>query len=59
MCGGIVSTLTFGLPKETRGRLSATLPFQLSYNLGRILSYALAGALMGGLGLLLAQMLPL
>ncbi len=59
MCGGIVSTLTFGLPKQARGRLSATLPFQLSYNLGRILSYTLAGALMGGLGFLLAQMLPL
>jgi sulfite exporter TauE/SafE len=59
MCGGIVSTLTFGLPKQTRSRLAATVPFQLAYNLGRILSYTLAGALMGGLGFLLAQMLPL
>lgn len=59
MCGGIVSALTFGLPREARGRVAATLPFQLAYNLGRILSYTLAGALMGGLGLLLAQVLPL
>jgi sulfite exporter TauE/SafE len=59
MCGGIVSTLTFGLPQEARGRLSATVPFQLAYNLGRIISYTLAGALVGGLGFLLAQALPL
>lgn len=59
MCGGIVSTLSFGLPRESRTRLSAMAPFQLAYNLGRIFSYVLAGALMGGLGLLLAQALPL
>ncbi len=59
MCGGIVSTLSFGLPRESRIRLSAMVPFQLAYNLGRIFSYILAGALMGGMGLLLAQALPL
>ncbi|MCP5109589.1 MAG: sulfite exporter TauE/SafE family protein, partial [bacterium] len=52
MCGGIVSALTFGLPKESRTRLGAMFPFQLAYNLGRIGSYVLAGALMGGVGLL-------
>ncbi len=59
MCGGIVSALSFGLPRESRIRLSAMAPFQLAYNLGRIFSYVLAGALMGSLGLLLAQALPL
>jgi sulfite exporter TauE/SafE len=58
MCGGIVSALTFGLPKASRMRMAAMVPFQLGYNLGRIASYVLAGALMGGLGLLLARSLP-
>ncbi len=59
MCGGIVSALSFGLPRETRAQWSLMLPFQLFYNLGRITSYVAAGALMGGLGILLAQALPL
>ncbi|MCW8905744.1 MAG: sulfite exporter TauE/SafE family protein [Sedimenticola sp.] len=58
MCGGIVSALTFGLPEERRTSFGAQLPFQLAYNLGRILSYVVAGAIMGGLGLLLAQLMP-
>lgn len=58
MCGGIVGALSFGLPKESRMRMGAMLPFQLAYNLGRISSYVLAGAIMGGLGLLLASALP-
>jgi len=59
MCGGIVSALTFGLPRDTRTRVTAMLPFQLAYNLGRIGSYLIAGAIMGGLGFLLAQVLPI
>jgi sulfite exporter TauE/SafE len=58
MCGGIVGALTFGLPEHSRNRLSSVIPFQLAYNLGRMLSYVLAGAIMGGLGLLLAQLMP-
>lgn len=58
MCGGIVGALTFGLPIEQRGRLSAMLPYLLGYNLGRILSYTLAGGAMGALGVLFAQLLP-
>lgn len=58
MCGGLVGALTFGLPRERRQRLGDLLPLQLAYNLGRILSYGLAGGLMGGLGLLLAGVLP-
>lgn len=59
MCGGIVSALTFGLPAEQRHQPLRQLGFQLAYNSGRILSYAFAGALMGGLGVLLVQWLPL
>lgn len=58
MCGGIVSALTFGLAENHRRTVAAMLPFQLAYNLGRITSYLLAGAIMGGLGMLLAQLLP-
>jgi hypothetical protein len=50
MCGGIVSALTLGLPDTVRGSHRQMLPFHLAYNSGRILSYTLAGALMGGLG---------
>ncbi|MEH6628143.1 MAG: sulfite exporter TauE/SafE family protein [Motiliproteus sp.] len=59
MCGGIVSTLSLGLPKETRNNLFAMIPYQLSYNLGRMFSYVVAGAIMGGLGTLLVQWMPL
>lgn len=58
MCGGIVSALTFGLPEAHRGSVVSQLPFQLAYNLGRLISYVIAGAIMGGLGVLLAGMMP-
>ncbi|MFU8836755.1 MAG: sulfite exporter TauE/SafE family protein [Thiohalomonadaceae bacterium] len=57
MCGGIVGALSFGLPEPARGRLGAMLPYLLNYNLGRLFSYALAGALLGGIGTLAAQLL--
>lgn len=50
MCGGIMGALTFGLPVEIRASGQRVLPFLLSYNLGRILSYSLAGALFGLFG---------
>lgn len=54
MCGGIVSALSFALPPSQRhpARIAALM---LMYNLGRISSYTLAGALVGGLGQLLIQ----
>jgi len=58
MCGGIVGALTFGLPQEQRRQISAMLPYQLAYNLGRIASYTLAGAIMGALGMLIAELMP-
>jgi hypothetical protein len=56
MCGGIVAALSGQVPAGTR-----RWPLHLSYNLGRITSYAVAGAAagaIGSLGLLLDGMLP-
>ncbi|MFK7159820.1 sulfite exporter TauE/SafE family protein [Marinospirillum sp. MEB164] len=54
MCGGIVSALSFALPPSQR-HPARLLGLLLMYNLGRISSYVLAGALVGGLGQLLVQ----
>lgn len=57
MCGGIVSALSLHSPRQ-----GAALPLHLTYNLGRISSYAAAGALLGaigGMGLLLNRLLPI
>ncbi|MCX8145416.1 MAG: sulfite exporter TauE/SafE family protein [Azovibrio sp.] len=54
MCGGIVGALSLGGPQR--------FTLHLAYNLGRILSYGLAGALVGALGagsMALAEQLPL
>ncbi len=59
MCGGIVGALTFGLPESERNRFALLLPFQIAYNTGRICSYILAGAIMGGIGMLLADLIPI
>jgi len=44
MCGGLMGALTLAIPPEQRGRRSQLL---LAYNIGRILSYACAGLLVG------------
>jgi len=59
MCGGIVSALTFGLPENERNRFASLLPYQIAYNAGRICSYAVAGAIMGGIGMLLTDLMPI
>lgn len=56
MCGGIVSTLALQMPATKKA-----WPIHLAYNIGRITSYTVAGALMGALsnlGLLLNHWLP-
>ena len=56
MCGGIVGALSLQLPGH-----KTPLPFHLAYNLGRIVSYMVAGGVVGTLGsgsLLLGGMLP-
>jgi sulfite exporter TauE/SafE len=52
MCGGITGALAFGLPERVRGDPWRMLPYLLAYNLARITSYAVAGALFGGIGAL-------
>lgn len=62
MCGGVVGALTFNLKPEVQLSWWRMLPYQLGYNLGRISSYALIGALFGFLGhslTSLATFLPL
>ncbi|EKT4482901.1 sulfite exporter TauE/SafE family protein [Pseudomonas putida] len=44
MCGGLMGALTLAIPPEQRSR---RLRLLLAYNLGRILSYASAGLLLG------------
>ncbi len=58
MCGSIIGTLNLGLDPQQRNQPFTLLSYQLAYNCGRLFSYSLAGALMGGLGLLLVQWLP-
>lgn len=52
MCGGLMGALTLAIPPEQRSR---RLRLLLAYNLGRILSYAAAGLLLGLAGVALAS----
>ena len=47
MCGSIIGTLTLSLKAEIRNSKSQLMPYVLNYNLGRIFSYTIAGALVG------------
>lgn len=58
MCGGIIGALTFSLPEEIRNNRWRLVPFVSAYNLGRISSYTVAGALAGGLGDQLLNLSP-
>lgn len=49
MCSGIVGAFTLGVRKEA-DRPRSLLPYLVAYNLGRIGSYAVAGALLGLVG---------
>ena len=56
MCGGIVAAISLHLPAG-----GARFPYHAAYNLGRISSYAIAGAIVGAVGsstLLLNGFLP-
>ena len=48
MCGGIISGLTLGISKTNRRKYFFS--YSLIYNLGRIISYAAAGAITAGMG---------
>ncbi|WP_122438334.1 sulfite exporter TauE/SafE family protein [Pseudomonas viridiflava] len=47
MCGGLMGALTLAIPREQRARRMQLL---MAYNLGRIISYAIAGFLSGLVG---------
>ncbi len=52
MCGGVTAGLSLAIPKK-----SNKLPFISAYNLGRILSYMIAGAITGALSHILTHQL--
>lgn len=45
MCGGVAAALTLGMPGQQQAK---RWPYLLSYNTGRLISYAIAGAIIGG-----------
>lgn len=61
MCGGIVGALCLGLEQDslTQNKTRSALPYLLSYNVGRISSYTLAGILMGSIGWLSGHLLDI
>ncbi len=59
MCGGIVAMLTAGLDVDVRANPKKVALFHLNYNLGRVLSYVLMGAVFGLIGALLTQSLQM
>lgn len=60
MCGGLIGAFSSKLPSKPGQNILATkLTFLLSYNAGRILSYSLAGALVGGSASVLGMLFEL
>jgi sulfite exporter TauE/SafE len=56
MCGGIAGALSFSISVREREGWPRFLAFLLTYNLGRVVSYAVAGAVFGSLGGFLVEM---
>lgn len=50
MCGGIIGALSLSLPVEIRNHKPRLLLFVTTYNIGRLLSYTLAGLIAGAIG---------
>ena len=50
MCGGIIGALSLSLPEEIRNNKTRLFTFVLSYNIGRITSYSIAGLIAGAVG---------
>ncbi|MFW2372430.1 MAG: sulfite exporter TauE/SafE family protein [Gammaproteobacteria bacterium] len=59
MCGGIMGALSLSLPEQVRARKSHLLIFVSLINMGRILSYAIAGMLAGAFGVEILKVLGL
>ena len=58
MCGGIVGALTLGVDRAKTRSWWSLAPYMVAYNLGRVASYATAGALLGLLGARLFGVVP-
>ena len=56
MCGGIITALSMGLIAAPSGNTGYALVF--NYNLGRIISYSIAGVMAGTAGMLFTQLTP-
>jgi len=50
MCGGIIGALSLSLPLEIRNSKPRLFTFVLSYNVGRLASYSIAGLIAGAVG---------
>lgn len=50
MCGGIIGALSLSLPVEVRNNKPRLFAFVMSYNIGRLASYSLAGLIAGAVG---------
>lgn len=50
MCGGIIGALSLSLPVEVRNHKPRLFIFVTTYNIGRLLSYTLAGLVAGAVG---------
>ena len=51
MCGSIIGALSLSLPATIRENRFKRFSFVTSYNIGRILSYTIAGLIAGGIGM--------
>ncbi|MBN2865963.1 MAG: sulfite exporter TauE/SafE family protein [Thiotrichales bacterium] len=56
MCGGVVGALTFGLDVNIQRSRFKMMLFQLAYNVGRITSYMMIGAIFGSIGMALGSL---
>lgn len=59
MCGGIIGALSLSLPIEIRQKKIIQFKFVLFYNMGRILSYTVAGLVAGAFGIEILKALGL
>jgi sulfite exporter TauE/SafE len=50
MCGGVTGAMVFGVPEEKRQKTSSLFAYIVNYNLGRIVTYTLLGAVIGAVG---------
>jgi sulfite exporter TauE/SafE len=58
MCGGIVGAFALGVAPERRQRVGGLTLYVGGYQLGRLLTYALLGAVAGAAGAALGRLLP-